>query len=152
MRKFSLIVVLSCLVVASFGRAQQPSSPPANPVITGSVLKVADQIKLPAKEPGVLVQLAVKEGSQVRAGQVIGKIDDSEPQMKKLAANAEYAGAYNRWKEDIEIRFAQAQAEVAKADYEQLKAANLIAAKSIAEVELRKAKLDWDHFILAIEK
>ena len=80
---------------------------------------MADQIKLPAKEPGVLVQLAVKEGTQVKAGQVIGKIDDSEPQMKKKAAIADYNGAYKRWKDDVEIRFAKAQAAVAKAEYEQ---------------------------------
>ena len=93
--------------------AQQPATQPGNPVIKG-VVRVADQIKLPAKEPGVLVQLAVKEGTQVKAGQVIGKIDDSEPQMKKVAANADYAGAYKRWKDDVEIRFAKAQAEVAQ--------------------------------------
>jgi len=67
-----------------FGHAEQPATQPGNPVIYG-VVRVADQIKLPAKEPGVLVQLAVKEGTQVKAGQVIGKIDDSEPQMKKVA-------------------------------------------------------------------
>lgn len=151
MTKSFLFALAAIVVLTDLGRAQQPASQPTDPVIQG-LFRVADQIKLPAKEPGVLVQLAVKEGSQVRRGQVIGKIDDSEPQMKKLAANAEYAGAYNRWKDDIEIRFAKAQAEVAKADYEQLKAANQIAVKAIADVELRKAKLDWDHFILAIEK
>ena len=57
-----------------------------------------------AQEPRVLVQLAVEEGTQVKAGQVIGKIDDSEPQMKKMAASADYAGAWNRWNDDVERR------------------------------------------------
>ena len=65
----------------------------SDPVITGLV-KVADEIKLPAKEPGVLVQLAVKDGMQVSAGQIIGKIDDSEPTMQKEAATAAYKAAY----------------------------------------------------------
>ena len=98
---------------------EQPATQPGNPVVRG-VVRVADQIKLPAKEPGVLVQLAVKEGTQVKAGQVIGKIDDSEPQMKKMAACADYKGAYKRWKDDVEIRYAQAQAAVAKTKYEKL--------------------------------
>jgi multidrug efflux pump subunit AcrA (membrane-fusion protein) len=113
---------------------------------------VADQIKLPAKEPGVLVQLAVKEGTQVKAGQVIGKIDDSEPQMKKMAALADYKGAYKRWKDDVEIRFARAQELVAKAKYEKMLESNRLTEKAVTEVELNEAKLDWDHFKLAIEK
>ena len=145
-----LAVALIVLFVQS-SYAQQPAAQPANPVIKG-VVRVADQIKLPAKEPGVLVQLAVKEGSQVKAGQVIGKIDDSEPQMKKVAALADYKGAYNRWQDDVEIRFAKAQAEVAHADYDQLIETNKLADKAVAQVDIRKAKLDWDHFVLAIEK
>lgn len=137
--------------IASSAFAQQPAARPSDPVVRGTV-RVADQIKLPAKEPGVLVQLSVKEGTQVRAGQVIGKIDDSEPQMKKVAASAEYAGAYKRWKDDVEIRFAQAQEKVAKAKYEKLLETNRLTAKSVPEVELNEARLDWDHFKLAIEK
>src|SRR4051794_27692283 len=147
-----LTVIALVAVLLQPGFAQQPSAQLTDPVVKGAMVKVADQIKLPAKEPGVLVQLNVKEGSQVRAGQVLGNIDDSEPKMKKLAASAEYAGAYKRWKDDVEIRFAKAQAEVAHADYDQLVETNKIATKAVAQVEIRKAKLDWDHFVLAIEK
>jgi len=100
----ALIILLTHVV-----HAQQSAAQPSNSVIKDikGVVRVADQIKLPAKEPGVLVQLAVKEGTQVKAGQVIGKIDDSEPQMKKVAALADYKGAYNRWQDDVEIPFAQ---------------------------------------------
>jgi multidrug efflux pump subunit AcrA (membrane-fusion protein) len=152
MKTRSLIAVALMAALTNSGFAQQPSGQPTDPVVKGAMVKVADQIKLPAKEPGVLVQLTVKEGSQVRTGQVLGKIDDSEPQMKKMAANAEYAGAYKRWKDDVEIRFARAQAEVAHADYDQLVETNKLAEKAVAQVEIRKAKLDWDHFVLAIEK
>jgi multidrug resistance efflux pump len=113
---------------------------------------VADQIKLPAKEPGVLVQLSVKEWTQVKAGQVIGKIDDSEPQVKKMAALADYKGAYKRCKDDVEIRFAKAQELVAKAKYERMLESNRMTEKAVTQVELNEAKLDWDHFKLAIEK
>jgi multidrug efflux pump subunit AcrA (membrane-fusion protein) len=94
----------------------------------------------------------VKEGMQVKAGQVIGKIDDSEPQMKKMAALADYKGAYKRCKDDVEIRFAQAQELVAKAKYERMLESNRMTEKAVTQVELNEAKLDWDHFKLAIEK
>jgi multidrug efflux pump subunit AcrA (membrane-fusion protein) len=151
MYKSLLIAALLTIGLIGISRAQQPAAQTTNPEIK-SVVRVADSIKLPAKEPGVLVQLGVKEGSIVRAGQVIGKIDDSEPQMKKIAAKADYAGAYKRWKEDIEIRYAEAQAEVAKAKYDKLLETNRLAVKSVPEVELREAELEWKHFKLAIEK
>ena len=151
MTKSTPIAVALIILLTHVGYAQQPASQPGNPVVRG-VVRVADQIKLPAKEPGVLVQLAVKEGTQVKAGQVIAKIDDSEPQMKKVAALADYKGAYNRWQNDVEIRFARAQAAVAKIKYEKLLETNKQAVKSVPEVELNEAKLDWDHYKLAIEK
>jgi multidrug efflux pump subunit AcrA (membrane-fusion protein) len=142
---FVVFAVLTATVRAQ--TAAQVSDP-----VVEALVKVADEIKLPAKEPGVLVQLAVKEGMQVRAGQVIAKIDDSEPVMTKKAASAAYAAAYKRWKDDVEIRFARAQADVAKADYEQLQETNRLAEKAVPSVDLRRAKLDWDHYVLAIEK
>jgi membrane fusion protein, multidrug efflux system len=142
-------MIIATLLISS--RAGQESAQVGDPVIPGLV-KVADEIKLPAKEAGVLVQLAVQEGNFVRAGQVIGKIDDSQPLMQKKAAAAAYAGAYKRWKDDVEIRFARAQADVSKAEYEQLVEANRLTEKAVTLSDVRKAKLDWDHFILAIEK
>lgn len=151
MSRFLLTTVALSAALATSSHADQYSAQASDPVVTGLV-KVADQIKLPAKEPGVLLQLAVQEGAQIRVGQIIGKIDDSEPVMQKKAASAAYAAAYKRWKDDVEIRFARAQAEVSKADYEQLMATNKLAEKAVTQNEIRKAKLDWDHFILAIEK
>jgi len=149
-KPFLTAIALVALLLPS-AHAQQSATAPTDPVVNG-VVRVADQIKLPAKEAGVLVQLSVKEGTQVKAGQVIGKIDDSEPQMKKAAALAEYKGAYKRWKDDVEIRFARAQELVAKAKYEKMRESNKITEKAVTEVELNEAKLDWDHFKLAIEK
>jgi multidrug efflux pump subunit AcrA (membrane-fusion protein) len=151
MIKPPLVAIVFVALLLPSARAQQSAGQPADPVVDG-VVRVADQIKLPAKEPGVLVQLSVKEGTQVKAGQVIGKIDDSEPQMKKTAALADYKGAYKRFMDDVEIRYAQAQELVAKAKYEKLLETNRLQAKAVPEVELNEAKLDWDHFKLAIEK
>jgi len=151
MIKYLLITVALFAALVPSSRGDQDSAQVSDPVISGLV-KVAEEIKLPAEEAGVLIQLAVQEGNLVRAGQVIGKIDDSQPVMQKKAASAAYAAAFKRWKDDVEIRFAKAQAEVSQADYEQLVEANRRTEKAVTLSEVRKAKLDWDHFILAIEK
>jgi multidrug efflux pump subunit AcrA (membrane-fusion protein) len=123
----------------------------ADPVIKGTV-KVMDQIKLPAKEPGVLVQLAVKAGTQVRAGQEIGKIDDSETQMQKAAAGWALKAAIKRYKDDIDIRYAEAGAAKAQEDYEGMREANQHTEKAISATDVRSAKLEWDKMLLSIEK
>ncbi len=132
----------------AFGQNPAPAS---NPEVIGLV-KVAEEIKLPAKEPGVLVQLAVHEGNQVRAGQAIGKIDDSEPVMQKKAAQAAYNAAYKRSQDDVEIRFARSQADVAQADLDQMLESNRLATKAIAEVEVRAQRLKLKQSTLGIEK
>jgi multidrug resistance efflux pump len=151
MTKSILPTILLIFSLAPIGLAQELAPQTTNPVIKG-VVRVADQIKLPAREPGVLVKLTVKEGTQVKAGQIIGKIDDSEPVIKKKAAYADWQGAYKRCKDDVEIRFAKAQELVAKAKYERMLESNRMTEKAVTQVELNEAKLDWDHFKLAIEK
>jgi multidrug efflux pump subunit AcrA (membrane-fusion protein) len=148
-----LIVALVTLAsIAGPAHVYSQSASATDPVLTGCLVKLQDDVKLAGKEAGVLLQLNVKEGSQVRAGDVIGKIDDSQPQAQKDAAQAGYNAAYNKWQDDVEIRYSKAAADVAKADYDQLIATNKLAAKAVAEVDVRKAKLDWDRSILAIEK
>jgi multidrug efflux pump subunit AcrA (membrane-fusion protein) len=147
----ALIAVALLFQVAVPSDADRYSGPATDPVVTGLV-KVADQIKLPAKEPGVLVHLAVKEGSQIRAGQEIGKIDDSEPQMQKKAANYQLRAAVERYSNDVDIRYAEAASAVAKADYEMLVESNRLAEKSVAQTEVRGKKLEWDKAVLLAEK
>jgi HlyD family secretion protein len=149
----SLIVVMILAALAQVGDADRyDGQTTADPVINEAVIRVADDLKLPAEEPGVLVHLAVEEGSLIRAGQKLGQIDDREPQMQKKAAQAGYAAAYKRWKDDIEIQFATAAAAVAQADYEMMEETNRQAQKTITDVEMRQKKLEWDKMNLSIKK
>jgi multidrug efflux pump subunit AcrA (membrane-fusion protein) len=134
------------------GESQIPSSEATDPVIPNAVIRVADSIKLAAKEPGVLLHLTVKEGTVVQTGQKIGQIDDSEPQLQKQAATYAMNGALKRAKDNVEIRFATAQSLVSQADYDNLEEANRLAKGAVTDTDVRRAKLDWDRAVLAIEK
>ena len=151
MTSASLIAVAIFFQLAAPSDAERYPDQTADPVVKGLV-KVADQIKLPAREPGVLVHLAVKEGSQIRAGQEIGKIDDSEPQMQKKGATYQLRAAVERYTDDVDIRYAEAGAAVTKADYEMILETNKLAEKAVARTEVNRAKLEWDKMILMAEK
>jgi macrolide-specific efflux system membrane fusion protein len=125
----------------------------ADPVVDAVIKFKQDAYKeLPATEAGVLFRLPVKQGDRVKAGQEIGLIDDREPQMQKKVAEYTLSGAIKRWKDDVEIKYSKKQAEVAEADYQQMLETNKLAAKAVTDVDLRRAKLDWERARLATEK
>jgi RND family efflux transporter MFP subunit len=146
-----LLSVAILLQVGAPGAAPPYPDPPSDPVVKG-IVKAADQIKLPAEESGVLIHLAVKEGEIVRKGQEIGQIDDSEPQMQKKAANYQLRAAVERYTDDVDIRYAEAGAAVAKADYEMILETNKLAEKAVARTEVNRAKLEWDKMLFGAEK
>lgn len=123
-----------------------------DPTISGCVVKLDEDIKLPAPEAGVLVLLSVKEGSQVRKGDVLGKIDDREALIQRDAAEHGLKAAYKSATDDVQIRYAKKSAAVAEKNYEVLIESNKSSAKSVPEIEVLKAKLEWDASILSAEK
>jgi multidrug efflux pump subunit AcrA (membrane-fusion protein) len=121
-------------------------------VIYDCRVKLDEDINVPAPEAGVLVQLAVKEGSQVRRGEVLGKIYDDEVQMQKKAAEYALGAAYKSATDDIQFRYAQKSAAVAEKAYQSMIQANDKVDKAIAQIEIDKAKLEWEAAILSAEK
>jgi multidrug efflux pump subunit AcrA (membrane-fusion protein) len=124
----------------------------ADLVVTGCVVEPDDDVKLSADEAGKLVELSVEEGSQVRAGDQIAKVDDRQPRVQEEAAKYALAAAIKRAKDDVEIRYSQAAAKVAEAEYDKILESNRQSENSVTEVEVLRAKLEWDKDLLSIVK
>lgn len=124
----------------------------SDPLVYDCLVQFEDHIKVPAPEAGVLVQLAVKEGSQVRKDEVLAKIYDDEVQMQKKAAEYALGAALKAAKDDIQFRYAEASAAVAKKKYESSLQANSRVPDSISQVDLDKDKLEWEAGVLSAEK
>ncbi|UZK70585.1 efflux RND transporter periplasmic adaptor subunit [Sphingomonas sp. S1-29] len=145
------------LLLAACGSGTEPAAEPAAPrVAQGERLTVRssqiaqrkplaaevatrDQAEAMTRIPGTLVQLTVREGDQVRKGQVIGRVVDSrlgfetsafEGQAAAAAAQAEAAGA-----ELSRIRYLHQRGVYAQARLDQAQAA----ARS-ADAQLRAAR------------
>ena len=147
----SLFAMALMMAFAQPQGGDQYASPPGDPKIS-SRIRIADQIKLPAAEAGVLVELHVKDGSPIKAKEKIGQIDDREVQMQKNAAEAAYLAAYEKWADDVEIRYSRLAAKAAKADYENLLETNRQAAKAVPQTELNYKELEWKKAELGEEK
>src|SRR3989304_9351470 len=144
-------VIVGVLLLAAPTHAQY-SAELSDPVLLDYLVEFADDVKLPAKEAGVLVHLAVKEGDQVKAGDEIARIDDQQAQMQKKVAYFGFLSAAKRSQDDVEIRYSKVAADTAKADYDDLLESNELHEKAITATDIRRAKLEWDKGVLQIER
>lgn len=98
--------------------------------ISISGITVPDQeVNIQPKVQGRIKKIYVNVGSNVKAGQIIAEIDDTD-----------YQNTYNRIKADLES--AKSQLELAKANYQ--RAQNLIKNNSISQAEFDSAKSNFE--------
>jgi len=126
---------------------------PAEPLkLSGCVVQLLDEAQIPAQEPGVLLELLVREGAAVKKGDPVAQIDPERATIQKQSASSDLAAAQEKAKSDIEVRVAKATADVAKAEYAKSVEAVRKVPGSISEVEVERLKLTAQKSVLQIEQ
>lgn len=149
--------ITSCWLSAALAVALSVGSWPRvsfaeDPTIEGCRVKLQDDVKLGPREPGVLVELNVQEGSTVRKGDVIGRIDDSEAKIQKEAAEWALAAAVKKAKDTVQERYAAVSAEVKQKAYQMVLDANRATPGSVSKTEEDQKYLEWQETRLLAEK
>ena len=148
--------------------ASRPVASPHDPaLIENCQLTLMDEADIPAQEAGVLESLTArvkdpatgqyreveaKEGLEVAEGDHLGQIDDLHAQRALEIAQAKLRAASREAGNDVNVRYAQAKAEVAYAEIEQADATNAKAPGTVTPFELRRLKLAYNESYLAIEQ
>ncbi|TWT85678.1 p-hydroxybenzoic acid efflux subunit AaeA [Posidoniimonas polymericola] len=120
--------------------------------IGNCTVDLVDTIELPAPEAGVLIFQGMKEGARVKSEDVIAKIDTRMQEMEKKVATYKYHAAVKRANDDIEIKYSRKAQEVAQAELEEVEGVRANFEKAISDPQYRKAKLEAERAMLAIEK
>jgi multidrug resistance efflux pump len=107
---------------------------------------------VPAQEAGVLVNLPVKEGQLVKAGELLAQIDDNIPKAEQRVANFKLTVAKEQAGSDINVRYTKAAAEVAKATYLRDVDANNKVQGSVPQATVQEDLLKHKAAVLSIEK
>jgi macrolide-specific efflux system membrane fusion protein len=141
------------------------SGPPADRPVSGVVgakegdavipqcqVFLIDDVKVPAREAGALAAVSVREGNNVRAGQLLARIDDRDAQYAKLAAELKRDAALAKAEDDIEIRYSQASLGVADAELSQSEDINRRSPGTVSVAELRRLKLTRERAALQIDR
>jgi len=122
------------------------------PVLERCLVSLEEEAKVPAREAGVLVQLAVREGAIVSKGDVIAKIDDNQPQMERRKAKAEHDQALAKAESDVDVRYAQKAQAVAQKASEKAEKSHKSVDGAVTEVERDRLRLEWEKSGLQIEQ
>ena len=144
------VLVLIASVAARIAWAQ--GAAPDEPVLANCLVSLVEEAKVPAREAGVLLELAIREGDAVRVGDVIARIDDNQAQMEKRRAKAEHDQAAAKAESDVDVRYSIAAEKVAEAEHQKALESHTKVPGSVTEVERNRLKLNHQKGELQIEQ
>jgi RND family efflux transporter MFP subunit len=116
------------------------------------VLKLVEEVDVPAREAGVLKALNVREGQAVDQGFLLGQIDDAEARIAVEKVKLELLIAKIRAENDINVRFGKKSLEVAKAELERSLTSIKRFPKSVSESEMDRLRLLVEKSTLEVEQ
>jgi macrolide-specific efflux system membrane fusion protein len=132
---------------------QKIAPTPAREVkLSHCLVSLIEDVQVPAREAGPLVNVTVAEGQYVTAGQLLAQIDDQQPQIDKLAAELERDAALAKAQDDIEVRYAEAAFAVASAELERAVSIDRKSPGGVTQQEIQKLQLAKHRDELQIER
>ena len=122
------------------------------PLSVPVMITLLEEARVPAREPGVLVAVGVREGAQVKEGDLLAQIDDTEAQFLEERAGMEREIAAKNAANEIGLLTAEKTLEVARAQYERADATGKKFRNSISQTELDRLRLDGEKAALAVRQ
>lgn len=158
MRRFTLIV-LGMILAGGAAALGVRAAAQAAPGVSGEPVEIArclvtifEHVQVPVREAGQLESLLVREGDLVAVGQELGQVDSELPRIERTQAEYELEVARKQAENDVNVRFAAAAWEVAKAHLLRAEEANRKVPGSIPEAEVEERRLAAEKAKLQIEQ
>lgn len=125
--------------------AEQVTREPGAVTLPKCSVKLIDSVTLASDRPGLIAHVEPKEGDLVRKGQEIVSLKDE-------LAVALFNVAKQKAENDVNKRFAEKSAAVAKAEWEKMLQSNQKVPGSIPSIEVERTKLNYEKGILQGEQ
>ncbi|MBI2477752.1 MAG: hypothetical protein HYV60_03620, partial [Planctomycetia bacterium] len=114
------------------------------------VLTLLEEIRVPARDAGVLIDISVRPGMDVAKDAPLAKQDDTEAQVKRDQAMTDLSNARRLAKNDLKVRLAQKSREVAAAELKRATEAAERFSKSVSQSEIERLQLATEQADLQI--
>jgi macrolide-specific efflux system membrane fusion protein len=121
-------------------------------VIESALLRLTDQIEVPARAQGVLSSMSVAEGDSVRKGAAVAQVDDAEARLLQDRAAMELALQQEKVKNDVAIRTAKKALAFHQAEFKRLEDAVRGLPGSISKSEIEELKFKAAQAELELEQ
>jgi macrolide-specific efflux system membrane fusion protein len=112
-----------------------------NLTIDAVVLRPMVEAEVPARQTGVLANIAVEEGAAVKAGQSLAELDDRAARLAVAKAQLEREQAFAKASNQLRIHYADKALEVARAEMKRSAESNEQFARSISQSQLDVERL-----------
>jgi len=139
-----------CLTLAAIAAGETRAAEAIE--VPGMILKLVEQVDVPARETGVLKTLNVREGQAVEQGFLLGQIDDAEAVIAVDRVKIELLIAKTRAENDINVRFSKKSVEVAKAELARSVDSIERFPKSVSQSEMDRLRLLVEKGNLEVEQ
>ena len=133
------------LAVAQVSRAAEPL------VIESALLRLTQQIDVPARAQGQLASMSVAEGDAVKQGVQLAQIDDDEAKLQQKKAAIELELQKEKVNNDVAIRTAKKTVEFHSAERDRLQQAAKRLPGSISASELEEHRFNAAQAELKLE-
>ena len=120
--------------------------------VSSMLLKLVEQVDVPARETGVLASVEAREGQLVRQGELLAQIDDTEAKIAEEQAKIDIEIAQASASNDVNLRFAKKSVEVAKAELRRSDESNEKYPRSVSESEVDRLRLLVEKSSLEVEQ
>jgi membrane fusion protein, multidrug efflux system len=120
--------------------------------IDSVVLEVVEQVDVPALDAGVLESLLVREGQMVSAGEALAELESEETRLVLERAEIAWDVARREAESDINVRFAKASLEVARAELRRVTDSVEEYPKAVSQSEIDRLRLTVNRHELEIEQ
>lgn len=115
-------------------------------------VSLIDEARVPARVPGLLVNVAAREGETVTAGQVVARIDDRQEAARLTILQLEDELAAGRSVGEAELQHAAATARHAEAEYADALATNQRVSGVVTSVALRRLEMERENARVAVQR
>ena len=144
----SLLLLTAALALPA--QAEVVESQSVSP--TDCTVSLIEEREVSAAEPGLIAKMEAREGMLVRAGTVLGNIDDEEAQAHLLMKKWEFTAAKQQSESNVDERYAVKASGVAESAWQKAVQANQRTENAVTPVDVQRLKLDYERAFLGIEK
>ncbi len=136
-----LLALLPLMFVAWQANDDRPTGPERVLTVQPAQVTLIEQVRISAREGGVIENLSVREGSYVNAGDKIGKLEDRQAAIDLRRAEAELMVRQEEATNDVNFRFAKAAQKVEAKEMERMYRVIERIPGTISRTEIEKQEL-----------